>query len=41
MLPSRQLILEPPELSKALRFVRQELPDPGLGRIQELAVREK
>src|SRR5213592_952216 len=39
MLPSRQVNLKPPELSKALRLLRQKLPDPGLGWVQELAVR--
>ena len=39
--PSRQLILKPPELSEALRLIREQLPDPGLGGIEKLTVREK
>jgi hypothetical protein len=41
VLPSRELVLELSELSQPLRLVGEKLPDPGLRRIQELAVREK
>src|SRR6266850_4343715 len=41
VLPSRQLVLEPSELSEALRLVHKELPDPDLRWIQELPIREE
>ena len=41
VLPSRELVLKPSELSQALGLIRQKLADPGFGGIQELAVREE